>query len=68
MPIPDPSSVFDRRAADWRNGALVYQVFVDRFALPADLQSKRDLYAAPRRLRSRSEPVTRGQFVPVANV
>jgi glycosidase len=25
-------SVYDRRAADWRNGPIVYQIFVDRFA------------------------------------
>lgn len=61
-------SVFDRREADWRNGALTYQVFVDRFAPPADLEAKRSLYASPRRLRPWSEPATRGQFVPGVNV
>lgn len=68
MAISESSSVFDRRAADWRNGALVYQVFVDRFAPPANLEAKRGLYAAPRRLRAWSEPAARGEFVPEANV
>ena len=44
-----------RRKEDWRNGAVVYQVFVDRFAPAADLDSKRALYDTPRRLREWSE-------------
>lgn len=59
---------YTQREQDWRNGALVYQVFVDRFAPSADLEAKRGLYAAPRRLRSWSEQAVRGQFVPEANV
>ena len=47
MSILESLSIYDLRAADWRNGALVYQVFVDRFAPPADLEAKRGLYAAP---------------------
>ena len=43
--------VFEQREADWRNGAVVYQVLVDRFAPPADLEAKRALYPAPKRLR-----------------
>ena len=41
---------FARRAADWRNGAVVYQVMVDRFAPSANLDAKKALYAAPKRL------------------
>ena len=41
---------FDARAKDWRNGAIVYQVFVDRFAPSANLEAKRHLYTAPKRL------------------
>lgn len=41
---------FASRARDWRTGATVYQVFVDRFARPHDLDAKRDRYAAPRTL------------------
>ena len=31
------ASVYEAREKDWRNGAIVYQVLVDRFAPPADL-------------------------------
>jgi glycosidase len=41
---------FARRAADWRNGAVVYQVMVDRFAPSANLEAKKSLYASPKRL------------------
>jgi len=68
MSIPESSSIYDLRAADWRNGALVYQVFVDRFAPPADLEAKRGLYAAPRRLRAWSELPARGEFLPEVGV
>lgn len=43
------------RQTDWRNGAVVYQVFVDRFAPSRDLEAKRSLYEPPRRLRAWSE-------------
>jgi len=42
-PMPDLSK-------DWRNGAIVYQVFVDRFAPSANLEAKRSLYPALARL------------------
>jgi len=38
---PDAPGVCDRRARDWRNGAVVYQVIVDRFVPTADLEAKR---------------------------
>jgi len=38
------------RADDWRNGAIVYQILVDRFAPPADRRAKQRLYKAPRKL------------------
>ncbi len=59
---------FARRAADWRNGALIYQVIVDRFAESAALDAKRHHYAAPRRLRAWSELPQRGPFVPEHHV
>jgi cyclomaltodextrinase / maltogenic alpha-amylase / neopullulanase len=37
-------SRFLRRKQDWRVGKIVYQVFVDRFAPPLDLASKRNRY------------------------
>ena len=48
---PADAGVYDRRAADWRNGAIVYQVLVDRFAPAADLAAKRHLYPPPKVLR-----------------
>ncbi|MDK2972630.1 MAG: cyclomaltodextrinase / maltogenic alpha-amylase / neopullulanase [Candidatus Sumerlaeota bacterium] len=56
------------RAADWRNGALVYQVIVDRFAPPADLEAKRPLYPPPKRLRAWDETPVRGTYVDEAEV
>ena len=54
------AGVFEDRERDWRNGAVVYQVIVDRFAPSANLDAKRALYAAPKVLRRWDE-------VPVAN-
>lgn len=57
---------FAAREADWRVGALVYQVIVDRFAPgePAALAEKtaRGLYAPPRRLRAWHETPAAGSF------
>ncbi len=69
---PDYANDYDRRRgsmlaareADWRNGAIVYQVIVDRFAPPADPQARRHLYPAPKRLRLWSESPQRGTFLP----
>ncbi len=61
-------SEYTRREQDWRNGALIYQVFVDRFAEPQNLEAKRNLYAYPRHLKAWSEPPTRGVFLPEFNV
>ena len=46
-----PVGVYERREADWRNGAIVYQVLVDRFVPAANLAAKRHLYPAPKVLR-----------------
>jgi len=59
---------FATRDADWRNGALVYQVIVDRFAPSANLDAKRDLYPAPKTLRKWEEVPKRGTYVESANV
>lgn len=50
-----PGDRFEALAKDWRNGAIVYQVFVDRFCPPANLASKRSLYSAPQALRTWAE-------------
>jgi glycosidase len=57
------AGVFERREADWRNGAVVYQVLVDRFAPPADLEAKRHLYPAPKQLRGWDEIPVRGEYL-----
>lgn len=56
------------READWRAGAVVYQVFVDRFAPSDDLASKRHRYEAPKTLREWHEKPAKGHFVPDAGV
>jgi glycosidase len=39
---------FSKRRADWRMGAVVYQVFVDRFVPPANASAKLGLYPGGR--------------------
>lgn len=51
------------RAADWRNGAVVYQLIVDRFAPSKSLDDKRALYTAPRKLRPWSETPSKGTYL-----
>jgi len=63
----DPS-LFDIREQDWRNGALVYQVLVDRFAPAADLQAKSHLYAPPKILRQWDETPKVGVYLEDAGV
>ena len=59
---------FAAREKDWRNGAVVYQVHVDRFAPPADLAAKRSLYPAPKVLHAWRDLPTHGHYVPEAKV
>ncbi len=56
--------VFETREKDWRNGAVVYQVLVDRFAPSADLAAKRHLYPAPKTLHAWDETPTKGEYLP----
>ncbi|MFZ9881746.1 MAG: alpha-amylase family glycosyl hydrolase, partial [Phycisphaerales bacterium] len=65
---PNLADRFEARDLDWRAGAVVYQVFVDRFAPSADLAGKRALYPAPKRLRDWHETPAKGHFVPEAGV
>ncbi|MEZ5998971.1 MAG: alpha-amylase family glycosyl hydrolase, partial [Hyphomonas sp.] len=46
------ASEYEARRTDWRIGAVTYQVFVDRYVPSADLDAKRELYAAPRALEA----------------
>lgn len=54
------AAVYARREQDWRNGAIVYQVLVDRFVPSAQLEAKRGLYPAPKVLRDWAEPARPG--------
>jgi len=53
--------VYAARDADWRCGAVVYHAFVDRFAPSGNLESKRHLYPAPKRLREWHEEAKPGE-------
>lgn len=63
-----PVDAYTAREQDWRNGAIVYQVLVDRFAPSADLARKQHLYAPPKTLRRWDEVPTAGHFVEQAKV
>ena len=54
---------FEAREADWRVGAIVYQVLVDRFAPSANLAAKRHLYPAPKTLRTWDELPAQGRYL-----
>ncbi|MBP7914313.1 MAG: hypothetical protein KAZ63_03125 [Vitreoscilla sp.] len=56
-------TVYEKRERDWRNGAIVYQVIVDRFVPSADLAAKRGLYPPPKVLRDWSEPSRPGTYL-----
>ena len=57
------AGTYEARERDWRQGAVVYQVLVDRFAPAADLASKRHLYPAPKQLRDWSEEPRGGRYL-----
>ncbi|RQO55615.1 hypothetical protein DBR47_20400 [Paucibacter sp. KBW04] len=60
---PQTGSVYEQREKDWRNGAIVYQVLVDRFVPSAQLEAKRALYPAPKKLRDWAEPARPGVYL-----
>ena len=57
------AGVFEAREHDWRNGAVVYQVLVDRFAPSANLDAKRTLYPAPKTLHTWDETPAKGRYL-----
>lgn len=59
---------YERRAADWRLGAVVYQVMVDRFVAPLDIEAKRHLYEPWMTLRKWSELPAVGHYVDAQRV
>ena len=62
------AGVFEAREKDWRDGAVVYQVYVDRFAPSANLEAKRALYPAPKKLHAWTDLPTHGRYLPDAKV
>lgn len=62
------AGVFEARERDWRNGAVVYQVLVDRFAPAANLDAKRHLYPAPKVLRRWDELPRAGHYLEAQKV
>jgi glycosidase len=62
------SATFEQREADWRNGAIVYQVLVDRFVPAANLEAKRSLYPAPKVLRDWRETAKPGTYLEEAKL
>ena len=56
------------REQDWRNGAIVYQVLVDRFAPSTQIETKRHFYAPPKTLRTWDEQPKAGHYVEQAQV
>lgn len=53
---------FSKREKDFRNGAIVYQILVDRFAPSENLDSKKDLYTYPKVLKVWDETPKPGLF------
>lgn len=51
------------REQDWRNGAVVYQIIVDRFVPSQHIEQKKHLYSAPRMLRRWEENPSHGSFL-----
>jgi glycosidase len=54
---------FEDRERDWRNGAIVYQIIVDRFVPSRDLDAKRPLYPPPKTLRAWDETPKTGPYL-----
>ncbi len=59
----DAAGTFEKRERDWRNGAVVYQIIVDRFVPAADLAAKRALYPSPKVLKPWSEAPKAGVYL-----
>ena len=64
----DDPETFVKREQDWRNGAIVYQVLVDRFAPSTQLDAKHALYPSPKALRDWSETPKPGRYLSEAKL
>jgi len=62
------AKVFSERERDWRNGSIIYQVLIDRFAPSERLDSKRGLYPSPKVLKDWSQTPSRGAYLPEARL
>ncbi|HOB93379.1 MAG TPA: alpha-amylase family glycosyl hydrolase [Aquabacterium sp.] len=62
-PSPAETHRYAARAADWRCGAVVYQVLVDRFAPAAELAAKSHLYPAPKQLMAWDQEPRQGRYL-----
>ena len=58
------TSKYQSREQDFRNGAIVYQVLVDRFVQSVNLEEKKDFYAYPKVLKSWNDMPKPGHFMP----
>lgn len=59
-PPSSEAKVFEAREKDWRNGAVIYQILIDRFVPSANLSAKKHLYPTPKILREWHELPKRG--------
>ncbi|NVK24607.1 MAG: glycoside hydrolase family 13 protein [Gammaproteobacteria bacterium] len=57
------SEVIEQRKKDWRVGAIVYQVLVDRFAPSKKLPEKSYLYPAPKLLKEWTDVPKHGKYI-----
>lgn len=57
------TQIITKREQDWRIGAVVYQVLVDRFAPSSQLDQKRNLYPEPKILKNWDETPTHGYYL-----
>ena len=57
------TTTMQQRRSDWRMGAIVYQVLVDRFAPCNDLKNKQALYPAPKTLHNWDEVPRMGHYL-----
>jgi len=57
------ADIYDSRMADWRNHQVVYQVFVDRFAIDDDPQKRAHLYSSPRKLHLWDSQPVEGKYL-----
>jgi glycosidase len=62
------ANIFEQRERDWRNGNIIYQVLIDRFAPSDKLEAKRGLYPAPKVLKDWSETPKGGVYLPEARL